>query len=142
MGRNRTPTAILEAKGAFNQNPQRKRLNEPTSTRPLGSPPKYLSKEQKKIWKETAKRLPPGVALESDRDAFEMMVRLTHSLRSGLPMMAAERSTLISLWSRFAMTPADRSRVSVDKPEKSRLDQFMDRKKHSGTDQQSTQILN
>jgi hypothetical protein len=128
MGRNRTPTSILDAKGAFHQNPQRKRLNEPTSDRSLGSPPKYLSKELKKIWKETAKRLPPGVALESDRDAFEMMVRLTHSLRSGLPMMAAERSTLISLWSRFAMTPADRSRVSVDKPAESKLDTFMKKK--------------
>jgi phage terminase small subunit len=131
MGRNKTPTAILEAKGAFLINPQRSRPNEPKSDRLLGSPPKYLSKEQKKIWKETAKRLPPGVALESDRDAFEMMVRLTHQMRGGLPMMAAERSTLISLWSRFAMTPADRSRVSVEKPSESKLDQFMNRKKHS-----------
>jgi phage terminase small subunit len=131
MGRNKTPTAILDAKGAFIINPQRSRPNEPTSDRPLGSPPKYLSKEHKKIWKEIAKRLPLGVLLETDRDAFEMMVRLTYKMRNETaeaPMMAAERSTLISLWSRFAMTPADRSRVMVDKPKESKLSAFMKRK--------------
>jgi phage terminase small subunit len=137
MGRNKTPTAILEAKGAFLINPQRARPNEPKGDHPLGSPPKYLSKEQKKIWKEIAKRLLPGVALESDRDAFELMVRLTAAMRHGVKMAdgtimpaevamkAADRSTLISLWSRFAMTPADRSRVSAEKPQESALDKFM-----------------
>src|ERR1700719_2191433 len=110
MGRNKTPTAILDAKGSFIAKPDRKRPNEPKSDHPIGSPPKYLSKDCKKIWKEIAKRLLPGVALESDRDAFELMVRLTADLRAGLMVMAADRTCLVSLWSRFAMTPADRSR--------------------------------
>jgi phage terminase small subunit len=137
MGRNRTPTSVLDAKGAFEQNPQRKRPNEPTSTRPLGKPPKYLSKEQKKIWKEIASRLAPGVATEADRDAFEMMVRLTDVQRHGfwfegvhlLTMKACDRNTLLSLWSRFAMTPADRSKVAVEKPTESKFEQFRNRKR-------------
>jgi hypothetical protein len=128
VGRNKTPTAILDAKGAFIVNPQRSRPSEPKSDRPLGSPPKYLSKEEKLVWKEVAKRLLPGVALESDRDAFEMMVRMTSAMRSGHPLTAAERTTLISLWSRFAMTPADRSRVAVEKPAESALQKFMSRR--------------
>jgi phage terminase small subunit len=128
MGRNLTPTAILDAKGAFIANPQRAREAEPQGRGELGSPPKYLTKEEKQIWKEVAKRLPPGVAFESDRDPFEMMIRLTAKMRSASGMMAAERSTLISLWSRFAMTPADRSRVSVEKQPESKLDKFLSRR--------------
>jgi hypothetical protein len=128
MGRNKTPTAYLDAKGAFIANPQRSRPNEPTSDRPLGSPPKYLTKEQKNIWKDIAKRIPHGVACEADRDAFEMMVRLTEGQRQGVITRSAERTTLISLWSRFGMTPADRSRVAVDKPKESSLDAFMRRR--------------
>src|SRR4051812_42554446 len=97
MPRNKVPTAILDAKGSFIQNPSRKRPNEPTGENGLGSPPRYLTDALKKIWKETAVRLLPGVALESDRDAFEMMVRMTETLRSGETMMASDRTTLISL---------------------------------------------
>jgi phage terminase small subunit len=139
MGRTHTPTAILDAKGSFLKHPDRKRPGEPKPSRPLGPPPKYLSDGLKAIWKEVAKRLLPGVASEADRDAFEMMVRLTATMRDGgtkvgdvvVPMMAAERSTLISLWSRFAMTPADRSKVVVEKPKDSKLDAFMKRRKQS-----------
>ena len=125
MGRNNTPTAILDAKGAFIANPQRARPKEPKGKGSLGTPPKHLSDEEKKVWKEIAKRIPPGVAFESDRDAFEMMVRLTSRMRAGLEMRAADRATLISLWSRFAMTPADRSRVAVEKEKDSSLSKFL-----------------
>jgi hypothetical protein len=131
MARPRTPTALLEVKGAFlpGANPSRARESEPVSTRPLGNPPKHLSKERKKLWKEIAKRLAPGVAMESDRDAFELMVRLTDRMRTDdILMRSADRTALISLWSRFAMTPADRSKVSVEKHKGSALDRFMSRK--------------
>ena len=84
MGRNLTPTAILDAKGTFIANPQRSREAEPSGNRPLGSPPKYLAAEEKKIWKELAKELLPGVAFQSDRTAFELLVRLTYKMRSNL----------------------------------------------------------
>src|SRR5437667_9262488 len=71
MGRIPQPTAILDAKGAFLTHPERRRPNEPYETRPLGSPPKYLSDEAKKLWKEIAHNLLPGVSKVSDRHAFE-----------------------------------------------------------------------
>lgn len=132
MGRTHTPTAILDARGGFIKHPERRRPNEPQSIRPLGPPPKYLCAPQKKIWKEVAKRLAPGVATEADRDAFEMMVRLTCDIRNDSPdhpFTGVQRGNLIQLWSRFAMTPADRSKVAVEKPKESALDNFMRRRK-------------
>jgi hypothetical protein len=69
------------------------------------------------------------VAFASDRNAFELMVRLTHMMRMEIILMkAADRSALISLWSRFGMTPADRSRVSVEAPKDSALTKFLKHK--------------
>jgi hypothetical protein len=136
MPRNRVPTEILDAKGAFLANPQRKRDNEPTtaSADPLGPPPTRLTKDQKKVWKEIAKRMLPGVVFASDRDAFELMVKLTVRMRTEdhtkqeTLMTAAEKTLLVSLWSRFAMTPADRSKVQAEKAPENKLAQFLSRK--------------
>jgi hypothetical protein len=136
MPRNRVPTEILDAKGAFLANPQRKRAAEPTTAdaESLGPPPTRLTKEQKKAWKEIGKRMLPGVVFASDRDAFELMVRLTCRMRDEdrtkeeTLMTAAEKTLLVSLWSRFAMTPADRSRVQAEKAPENKLSQFLSRK--------------
>ena len=128
MGRNLTPTAILDAKGAFIANPQRARDAEPKGGRPLGSPPKWLTKEEKQVWKRLAKELLPGVAFESDRTMFALVVVLTNKLETRQAMKAAEHSLLLSLASRFAMTPADRSRVTVEKQKESGLSKFLSRR--------------
>jgi phage terminase small subunit len=125
MGRNRQPTAILDARGAFIANPSRERPDEPTSDQPLGDPPAYLDPEQQDIWREIAGQALPGVVLQSDRTAFELLVRLTDLMRRGLLLKSSEMTTLISLCSRFAMTPADRSKVAVEKPKESKLAQFL-----------------
>lgn len=129
MGRLPKPTAVLDASGAFINHPDRKRPDEPKADRPLGSPPKYLSQEGKKIWKEISAKLLPGVAFESDREAFEMLVRLTNKMRSNFAgMMASDRAQLINLYARFAMTPADRSKVQVATQEESSLAKFLNRR--------------
>ncbi len=125
MGRNRTPTALLDAKGTFLVNPQRARPDEPTSDRPLGPPPEYLSDSQKEIWDELAEQVLPGVAFQSDRTAFELLVRLTAKMRDGEMGKTSDMITLLSVCSRFAMTPADRSKVRVEKPKESKLGQFL-----------------
>src|ERR1700687_5950467 len=75
MGLNRTPTAILEARGSFINHKNRKaaRAGEPVVTKRLGSPPKTCTDEQKKIWREFAKIVPPGVATHADRWAVEIV---------------------------------------------------------------------
>lgn len=126
MGRNFTPTAILDARGAFLQgaNPARKRPNEPRTDKPLGSPPSWMSKEEKKVWKELAKQALPGVLMQSDRLQFSLLVRIATKLYGNLEMRSSEMSLLVSLGSKFAMNPADRSRVSVEAPKESALTKF------------------
>lgn len=125
MGRNRIPTAIQDAKGAFIHKPSRKREDEPTSDRPLGDAPRTMSKEERKVWKQLAAQLLPGVALESDRLLFALLVRLATKFHAGTQMMAAETAQMIQLSSKFAMNPADRSKVVVAKPKESALAKFL-----------------
>ena len=124
MGRIPQPTAILDAKGAFLTHPERRRPNEPYETRPLGSPPKYLSDEAKKLWKEIAHNLPPGVGKVSDRHAFEMLVRLMAKERADC-INNNERGQLIKLLGSFGMTPADRSKISIDSTPLDEFQQFL-----------------
>jgi hypothetical protein len=125
MGRNRLPTAIQDAKGAYLKDPQRKRDAEPTTDRPLGPPPTYLTPEEKKVWKQLAKQALPGVLMQSDRLMFSVLVRLANKHYVGVPMLASETAQMIQLSSKFAMNAADRSKVSVDKPEQDDLAKFI-----------------
>ena len=125
MARNRTPTAILDAKGAFQQNPSRTRTNEPTSGKPIGKPPAFLTTDEAHVWKDLAKECCPGVLMESDRTMFAVLVRLVTRFRGGQIMLASETAQMITLSSRFAMTPADRSKVSVEKKPTSSLTSFL-----------------
>jgi hypothetical protein len=126
MPKPRTPTALLDAKGAFIRNPERKRPNEPTTDRPLGKPPEHLSETEQELWNEIRRRLLPGVAKRSDRDSFESLVLLKARERSGL-ILPAERGQLIALYGRFAMTPSDRSKVFVDAKPKNSLTDFLNK---------------
>jgi hypothetical protein len=105
------------------------RANEPTpGGKSLGSPSVHLSLEEKKVWRDMVKRACPGVLFESDRDHFELCVRLCTKMRYNWEKMtAAEMSQFTSLGSRFAMTPADRSRVVVAAAPKSSLQEFLKR---------------
>jgi hypothetical protein len=112
MGLNRTPTAILEARGSFINHKNRKdaRAGEPVVTKKLGGPPKSFTDEHKKLWREFAKIVPPGVATYADRWAVEIVVCSMAKFRAG-GISGAETGQLTSLLSRFGLTPADRSRV-------------------------------
>jgi phage terminase small subunit len=125
MGHNRIPTAILDARGSFINRPSRVRPAEPSTDKPIGPPPKWLAKEEKQVWKDLVKQALPGVLMYSDRGAFELLVRLTSKLRKGNMTKSSDMGMFISLCSRFAMTPADRSKVAVESKPKSKLEKFM-----------------
>jgi hypothetical protein len=124
MGRPCTPTAVLDARGSFLKNPGRKRLNEPTTDRPLGDPPTHISHEQSAVWLDLADELLPGVGKRSDRTAFELLVRLVAKMRDGTQRMS-EMTAMVSLLGQFAMTPSSRSKVAVEKPAESSLSAFL-----------------
>jgi hypothetical protein len=131
MGRNFTPEAILEARGSFIGHPETKREAEPKplADRPLGPAPRWLDPDERKVWKRLAKEVLPGVVFESDRVMFGAMAVLVNKMETRKPMKAAEMSLMLSIASRFAMTPADRARVSVERAPESKLNHFLNRSK-------------
>jgi hypothetical protein len=128
MGRNRTPTSILEGKGGFLTHKDRQRPHEPTMDRAIGTPPPSMTKAEKKVWKELAKQCCPGVLKESDRLMFAVLVRLAAKFYSREPMPGIETAQMITLSSKFALNPADRSKVNVEKPKASSLSLFLAKK--------------
>lgn len=114
MARPRTPTSLLELRGAFKEHPERKaeRANEPRPTEPLGKPPSGMTAAQKKVWKELASLVVPGVLTISDRIAVELAVVLTSRLRDG-SIKTQEISILTTLLGKLGMTPSDRAKVSA-----------------------------
>jgi transposase len=115
MGRNRTPTQVLEARGAFIHNPDRRedRANEPV---PVGeirkSAPGYLSPEEKKIWREIIKKTPPGVLADCDEFWLAELTILEHRRRLRT-ITVSERTAWMTMLSRMGMNPADRSKVAA-----------------------------
>jgi hypothetical protein len=117
MPRPRKPTTVLKLVGAGKKNPARlrERADEPIDNNPLGAPPKRLMPTERKIWSELQAELVEGVALASDRQAFEVLVRLLGMMRTNgiAAMEGAQLSQMNKLFTLFGMTPADRSRVKA-----------------------------
>lgn len=132
MSRPRTPTSILDTKGAFLAHPERKREREPQPLGSIGSAPKFLSHDEKKIWREFVRGLAPSVGKSSDRWAAESLVRLKAKERVGT-IRGNELAQLTSLYGRFGMTPSDRAKVSVEVPKESKLQRFLTRRNTSAS---------
>lgn len=115
MPRPRTPTPLLEATGALKHDPKRyaDRANEPRPTEPLGKAPNHLSPAQKKVWKELAAIAPAGVLTNADRWIVETTVILMTKIRSG-SFTSTDTGQLRQCLASLGLTPADRSRVSVE----------------------------
>jgi phage terminase small subunit len=117
MARTPKPTRLLELSGTLKDHPGRyaNRNTEPKPDQPLGIAPTYMTKEQKKIWKELAGMVVPGVLTKSDRWAVEMAVTLISQLRDGT-INGQKMSILTGLLARLGLTPSDRSKVNVVPP--------------------------
>ena len=120
MARPRKPTKILELKGSFRGRPgrEKQREGEPKPAADVGRPPRHLTTEQKKVWREITSKTPEGVITAMDRCSLEIVCVLLDRFRqanAGIAerLQAAELSALMRGLSSLGMTPADRSKVSV-----------------------------
>lgn len=116
MPKPRTPSAVLEARGAFDKDPARRRddfeagVFDPT-------PPTYFKAHQKAVWNEIVAALPANVLQATDRMAVELAARLIAHFRK-LPddeVTSAQVAQIRTALAVLGMTPADRSRVSAKK---------------------------
>jgi hypothetical protein len=115
MARPPIPSYLLENRGAYKKNPNRKR-NDPVDDRALGDPPEHLNKSERAAWLELAGNALPDTLGRADRTTLELTVSLLLKLRSGAAM-ASELSLLATQLAKLGMSPADRSRVvAIPKP--------------------------
>lgn len=113
MARPRTPTNVLEMRGAFKKNPQRARVDEPPAEGDVGPMPASFNAVQKAAWEDVIAYCHTGVLCRADSLAVEMAAVLLAEFRTNPgDMPAAKLARLDSLLGRFGMTPADRSKVS------------------------------
>ena len=117
MARPRTPTNILDARGAFKTHPERKkdRANEPTDLPALGDAPQSFTEDQKRAWSDIVTGCPAGVLKSSDAISVEIAARMLAQLRMGM-LDSKLYGQLNGLLAKFGMNPSDRSKVSVPKP--------------------------
>ena len=118
MARPRTPTNIIDLKGAFKVNPERKRPAEPAPNAPFDlKPPAYLLACQKKTWREVVKRVPAGVLGDADRMHVEIVACLLADFRSLQGAMDTTRiGRLTQEMGKLGLNPSARASLVVDKP--------------------------
>jgi phage terminase small subunit len=116
MARPRTPESELTP-SSIQQNKRFyiARQNEPQVAGHLGAPSRWLSKEQKKIWRALV-RFSPAVLGESDRCLLEIACVLESKLEGGT-VENALISQLISVLSKLGLVP--KSRMAV--PDKKKI---------------------
>jgi len=120
MSRPRTAMEILEARGAFAKNPQRRRPPEPKPTNALRKrPPAHLNDKQRQAWRRIVRIAPPGVLTNAD----EIMLELTSCLLAEFMVdpgaMATPRiARLERQLGKLGLSPQDRINLELPEPKK------------------------
>jgi hypothetical protein len=112
MARPRTPTAVLELRGAFKNHPSRlkERKSEPVVSSPLPEPPKYFTGATEATWFEMRSR---GYWLTSaDRFLVEIAATLMARYRID-ELKSGEISLLIGLFGKIGLSPNERGRMNL-----------------------------
>ncbi len=123
MGRPRTPASVLEARGSFKKDPQRRR-QDVVCDEPIGKPPAFLNEAERVCWLQIVADAPAGVLTKADSLIVEVTARLMAKVRKD-GAKAGDRSQLILCLSKLGMTAVDRSRVTARKEETNAFAEFM-----------------
>ena len=117
MSRPRTATAILEARGAFKSNPDRKREDPKCSSPFPDVAPENLTPLQVKWWHSIRRMVPDGILTGAD----QLTVHLAAVLWSEFMVDSAGMNTgrigqMRSVMGSLGLSPADRAKLAT-KPE-------------------------
>lgn len=120
MPRHEQPREIAALKGADKKNPQRYKSTPPKAKTPLGNYPKDRSTDPEACWFEISSFCIPGVLTGADRFMMEIASDLMAEYRkSPVEFPAAKYAHLIGVLARFGLSPTDRNKLGVDKPDAS-----------------------
>jgi hypothetical protein len=112
MGRPRTPTGLLELRGAFKNHPSRlkDRKHEPVVLTGLPEPPRYLDSAPAAMWQEMKSR---GFWLTSaDKFLVEIAATLMAKYQAD-NLKSGDVSLLISLLGKIGFSPNERGRMNL-----------------------------
>ena len=112
MARPRLPTELLELRGTFRKNPNRRRSVGAKSDRPIGEPPDCLNEVEAAAWREMVETSVPGLLTSADRVILEMTCRLLGRFRGG-QIKGSEMRTLLSCLTHLGRTPAKRGTIAA-----------------------------
>lgn len=73
MARPRTPSNVLELRGAFKKDPKRRRQPVAAAGEFDPTPPRHLPKDHVRAWHSVVAQIPPGVPTASDYLSIEIM---------------------------------------------------------------------
>ena len=117
MPQPRTATALLDARGAFKNHPNRKRVDPKVVDSFPEVAPSHLTPLQVKCWHELRKSAPVGVLTGADIEMVNVCACLLAESRSDFAGMATARiGQLVTILGRFGMSPSDRAKLAT-KPE-------------------------
>ena len=120
MGRPRTPTNVLNARGAFETHSDRRkaREGEAVGDGEIGNAPRTLSKAGKKAWRYLVGQCPEGVLTGADRAAMELVAGAYAEIwNKEKPITIPHRQTVFAMLGKFGLTPSERAGLIVDAPE-------------------------
>jgi phage terminase small subunit len=118
MGASRTPVELLELKGSYKKDPQRRRPASPKSKHPVGDAPGYLDEAETEIWYEIISISAPGVLVSSDRLILARLCQLESKVRTRTAT-GSETGQHLKCLGVLGLTPADRSRIGQGSKEES-----------------------
>jgi len=123
MAAPRKSSKVLELTGAYAKNPQRRNDAEPEGN---GSFPKdapeLLNDIEKQYWHELVAMVPAGVLTGSDVLAIELLTKLVFEFRTSYTEMPSARLSRMSAeMGRLGLTPADRTKLSIEKPKENKF---------------------
>ena len=123
MSRNRTATAVLDARGAFKNHPDRKRDNEPVPEGEFPEAFNHLTDEQKAMWNEVKSVVPAGVLTSADPYNFEVLIKLILGFREkGLKLAPNLMTRLSTELDKFGLSPSGRAKLAVVKTKGNKFD--------------------
>lgn len=118
MARPRTATNILQLKGAFKKDPQRKadREREPVPKAGIGPAPKWFKAKEREAWDYLVGIVPHGVLGDSDRAHLEVAARLLAFSRTVAIELVSDGklARLDSMLGKMGLNPAERSKVKAE----------------------------
>jgi hypothetical protein len=128
MTKRKTSTRVLELRGSFKKNPNRKREGEPEVTSSLSAPPDDFTPAEAAAWHMIASKAPMGVLTDADWPSVVMAAKLWAEFMADSENFNTARVTrLHRMLGDFGLNPSDRAGMSIPKPKEENVFAALDR---------------